>query len=171
MDTRPPEPPRRETREIDRHDPERGFTLVELVTVVMIIGVLIAIVVPSFLRARRPAEDRQAQTLLRTGLSTAAVAPVDSGAAPDATALAAAEPSVHFVDASTDAEATDHRVSVATGTVGGRQYVLMVSHSAAGRCYAVLSVTDRPPQYQRTDGGSCEAADLDPATGWSDAWP
>ena len=41
---------------------DEGFTLIELMVVVMIIAVLIAIAIPSFLGFRRSAQDRSAQS-------------------------------------------------------------------------------------------------------------
>ena len=47
---------------------DEGFTLIELMVVVMIIAVLIAIAIPSFLGFRRSAQDRSAQSELRNVL-------------------------------------------------------------------------------------------------------
>jgi type IV pilus assembly protein PilA len=49
---------------------ERGFTLIELMVVVLIIAILIAIAIPTFLGARRRAQNRQAQSNLRNGLTS-----------------------------------------------------------------------------------------------------
>ena len=52
-----------------RRDDEEGFTLIELMVVVLIIAILIAIAIPTFLGARQRAQDRAAQSDLRNGLT------------------------------------------------------------------------------------------------------
>lgn len=49
---------------------EEGFTLIELMIVVLIIAILIAIAIPTFLGARRRAQDTQAKSHLRAALVT-----------------------------------------------------------------------------------------------------
>ena len=44
---------------------EDGFTLIELMVVILIIAILIAIAIPTFLGARQKAQDRAAQSNLR----------------------------------------------------------------------------------------------------------
>jgi type IV pilus assembly protein PilA len=50
---------------------DEGFTLIELMVVVLIIAILIAIAIPTFLGLRRRAQDRAAQSDLRNGLTAA----------------------------------------------------------------------------------------------------
>lgn len=52
-------------------DDERGFTLIELMVVVLIIAILIAIAIPTFLGLRQRAQDRAAQSNLRNALTAA----------------------------------------------------------------------------------------------------
>lgn len=48
---------------------ESGFTLIELMVVVLIIAILIAIAIPTFLGARQRAQNRAAQSNLRNALT------------------------------------------------------------------------------------------------------
>ena len=50
--------------------PRRGFTLAELLVVVVIIGVLVAIAVPVYLNYREGAADKSAQSDVRGAIST-----------------------------------------------------------------------------------------------------
>lgn len=50
---------------------QRGFSLVELMVVVMIIAILIAVAVPAFIGLQRRAQDRGAQSSLRDAFTAA----------------------------------------------------------------------------------------------------
>src|SRR5437879_13506291 len=66
---------------------EEGFTLIELMVVVLIIAILLAIAIPTFLGARSRAQDRAAQSNLRNALRAAKTSYTD--AQPYTTAIAA----------------------------------------------------------------------------------
>src|SRR5438477_8563237 len=59
-------------------DQEEGFTLIELMVVVLIIAILIAIAIPTFLGARKRAQDRAVQSELRNALVNEKVSYTDS---------------------------------------------------------------------------------------------
>ena len=61
-------------------DEEDGFTLIELMVVVLIIAILLAIAIPTFLGAQDRARDRAAQSDLRNAITAAkTIATDDAG--------------------------------------------------------------------------------------------
>ena len=117
------------------HDDERGFTLIELMVVVLIIAILIAIAIPTFLGARERAQNRAAQSSLRNGLTAAKTKFTDDNAYTNATdtALQAIEPSLTFEPAAT-ASTKNKEVSVSAAASVWKAAVL----ADTGKCYSIL---------------------------------
>src|SRR5439155_18056507 len=89
-------------KRLDRED--EGFTLIELMVVVLIIAILIAIAIPTFLGARKRAQDRAAQSNLRNALTAEKVYYTDAQAyansvGANGTALTSIEPSLTYAAA------------------------------------------------------------------------
>jgi type IV pilus assembly protein PilA len=119
------------------HDDERGFTLIELMVVVLIIAILIAIAIPTFLGARTRAQDRSAQSNLRNGLTAAKTIFTDQQdytlATTGATGtLKGAAPELDFVDSAT-ASTNNKQLSVATT----KPRIQLVVKSDSGTCFSI----------------------------------
>jgi type IV pilus assembly protein PilA len=126
---------------------EDGFTLIELMVVVLIIAILIAIAIPTFLGARGRAQDRAAQSSLRNVVTNAKAIYTDNedydNATNPLTNLSDAEPSIDFVVAATDSTDPPNQVSVDGDPAGVAPAAKSAAFVAAGksangdRCWAI----------------------------------
>ncbi|MBA2624607.1 MAG: prepilin-type N-terminal cleavage/methylation domain-containing protein [Acidimicrobiia bacterium] len=117
-------------------DEEDGFTLIELMVVVLIIAILIAIAIPTFLGARSRSQERAAQSSARNAVTAAKTMYTDDGnydAADDsATGLSTVEPSLTYSAAATPS-ADEKTVSVS----GAGDTFAAAVMSDSGTCYLV----------------------------------
>ena len=80
---------------------QEGFTFVELLVAMIVLGLLAAVMIPVFLGQREKADGASAESLLRNGASTMEAAAVDtqSYALVTADRLAATEPNTEWLTA------------------------------------------------------------------------
>ena len=119
----------------ERLDKEEGFTLIELMVVVLIIAVLVAIAIPSFLGFRNRAQDRSAQADIRNTLLGEKAVWTDTGAFTETEAdLKAFEPTL-IVNTSA---ATDDGVFVDMSVASNDDAVCLVQASQSGNFFAIF---------------------------------
>lgn len=112
---------------------EDGFTLIELMVVVLIIAILIAIAIPTFLGARERAQDRAAQSDLRNAFTAQKVHYTDDQVyTEDATILDGIEPSLTYFAANTATAVDSAGVYVAVDAGGA---VIVGTASDSGTCF------------------------------------
>ena len=125
---------------LERGREEGGFTLIELMVVVLIIAILIAIAIPTFLGARKRAQDKQAQSNLRNALTAEKTYYVDNQVyTTDTTALGGIESALDF--------STDNgwqRGVVVEGLSDSDNGVLLRSESKSGSYFCLLDLARTP---------------------------
>jgi type IV pilus assembly protein PilA len=146
---------------------ERGFSLVEVMIVILVIGILIGIAVPTFLIARQRAEDRAAQSNLRTGLAAAMIhwaRAGDYGGFDTATA--------EMIEASLDWQAagtqpSGNQITIQAPDAGDPiTEVLLVVRSASGTFFCLGQLPNNPV-YVRGQG---DWSDVSTTAGCDQGW-
>jgi type IV pilus assembly protein PilA len=131
---------------------DKGFTLIELMVVVLIIAILIAIAIPTFLGMRKRAQDRAAQSDLRNGY-TAAKAHFTDGETYDgfdATVAAEGEPSLVWEDGNPAVDTREVGIETASGTT-----LRLLRFSQSGTVFCIQEVAG-VPGYGADEGGDAD---------------
>lgn len=145
------------------HASEDGFTLIELMVVILIIGILIIIALGTFRGARERAADRAAESNIRTGLVTAMSHYVDKRTYNgfDVVTAQAAEPSLDWMSPGPPGE-TQVDIEVASGDL-----LLLVGKSRSGTYFCLAQISGNP----LTDRGhSVNFADVDTVPECTGGW-
>ncbi|MCA1846004.1 MAG: type II secretion system GspH family protein [Actinobacteria bacterium] len=124
-------------------DREAGMTLVEVALVVVIMGVLILIGLPTFLGVHGKASDVSAKSLARQGLSTQKTFYADHGTWGQVSDIQPEEPAVRFEDLGLRGPQVLGAVYV---KVDG-EVATLASRSSTGTCYWVRQSSSGPATY------------------------
>jgi type IV pilus assembly protein PilA len=143
-----------------RAEEEKGFTLIELLVVILIIGILAAIAIPSFLNQKSKASDASGKELARTAQTAAETYSTDhngSYSGMNATALNTIENTIPITSSTTNAWlsgvtvlTTNDGYSV-TATAEPSGHTFTITRDAQGNFTRSCAVSGS----STNDGGGC----------------
>jgi type IV pilus assembly protein PilA len=134
---------------------ECGFTLVELLITVLVIGILIAIGLPTFLGARSRAQDRHTQEDIRVAFMAEQAYYSDTEIyTTNGTLMTAIEPALVYVDSDTPAASGSVYLHYHPAT----NEIFVSGLSASGMCFYLRSAGNGTVQYAHSLA-PCDIAD------------
>ncbi len=132
---------------------EEGFTLIELMVVILIIAILMAIAIPTFLGAQERAQDRGAQSNLRNALTAAKTIATDNSgtfmngaAAITAADMTATEASLTFDSVAANVETVGTIIVV---TDAGGANIVLYNKSASGTYFCIAATSTGTVTYDK----------------------
>jgi prepilin-type N-terminal cleavage/methylation domain-containing protein len=144
------------------HEEESGFTIIEMMTVIVTIGVLATMAIPTFLAAKERAMDRLAMADLQVALSAAKAVYTDNVTYTGVTLamMSEAEPSLDWVAAGTPSSvANAYGVSFRVWNYGE---INIARRSESGVCFYLRTIdqqgtapTDTVNVYKGRGVGTC----------------
>ena len=158
-----------------RREDEQGFTLIELMVVVLIIAILIAIAIPTFLGAQDRARDRAAQSDLRNAFTAAKSIATDyegtfkttSGACSDTGALFAAALESENSSLTYAAGATSSETAIGVLLADSCKTLLLQRKSTSGKNYCFKALQNGQTfRDVNTNGADFDVAACDQENAW-----
>jgi type IV pilus assembly protein PilA len=144
-----------------RSSDEGGFTLIELLVVILIIGILAAIAIPSFLSQKSKATDSSAKELARTAQTTAETYATDNGGS--YTSLSPTILNKYETTIQTAAGNNNAYLSAAASTEAGAGYSVTAT-STSGHTFTIVKKangeverTCTPTGKVGAEGGGCQS--------------
>jgi len=131
-----------------RAQSESGFTLVELLVVMLILGLLAAIAIPAFFNQRTKAQDAEAKSTAKTAQTALETYATDNnGSYANATRASLKNIEPTLSSASTGANA------ITTLTVAASGYTITVT-SDSGNTFSIVRATDGSVTYPCSSAGN-----------------
>jgi prepilin-type N-terminal cleavage/methylation domain-containing protein len=142
---------------------ESGFTLIELMVVLLIIAILLAIAIPTFLGVTGSANDRAAQSNLTNALTEASAVYQGNNQSYSGiqTTLSTSAPEFTWLSSGTTMNEGTNQIGIAvvdTAAAGDAQGVELANYSKTGTCWWALELSATPVAIPGTDASGVQFA-------------